>query len=89
LKLQNKIFLISFVVAVVITVVLAFALDSWLGNGFCLLAGLTGMVGGACYLVLGLLLLLLKNKSYTRGLIMCGLLIAAMGFILFKFFPQY
>ena len=88
LKLQNKILLISFAVALVITVVLAYATDSWPGNGFCLLAGLTGMVGGACYIVLGLLMLLLKNKNYTRGLIMCGVLIAAIGFVLFKFFPQ-
>ena len=89
MKLQNKVLLISFGIAVLITLVIAFATDSWPGNGFCLMAGLTGMFGGAGYLGLGLLLLLLKDKRYAKGLLLCAVILALLGFLLFKFFPQY
>ena len=89
MKLQNKVLLISFGIAVLITLIIAFATDSWPGNGFCLMAGLTGMFGGSGYLALGLLLLVLKDKSYAKGLLLCAVVIALLGFILFKFLPQY
>jgi hypothetical protein len=88
-KLQNKVLLISFGVAVLITLVIAFATDSWPGNGFCLLAGLTGIFGAAGYLGLSLLLLFLKDKSYSKGLALCSVILFLLGFILFKFLPQY
>ena len=88
-QLQYKTTLISFGIAVLITLTIAFATDSWLGNGFCLMAGLTGMFGAAGYIGLGLLLLLLKNKGYAKGLFFCSVILFLLGFILFKFFPQY
>jgi hypothetical protein len=88
-KLQHKALLISFGIAVFITLAIAFATDSWLDNGFCLMAGLTGMFGAAGYLFLGLLLLFLKDKSYAKGLLLCAVILLVLGFILFKFFPQY
>jgi hypothetical protein len=89
MKLQKKILLISAGIAVLITLIIAFATDSWLGNGFCLMAGLTGMFGAAGYTGLGIILLLLKDKSYSKGLFFCAIIIGVLGFILFKFFPQY
>ena len=89
MRLQNKVLLISFGIAVLIIFIIAFATDTWWGNGFCLMAGLTGMCGGAGYLILGLLLLFLKDKSYAKGLILCSIILALAGFVLFKFLPQY
>ena len=89
MKLQNKVLLISFSIAVLITLVIAFATDSWPGNGFCLMAGLTGMCGGAGYIGLGVLLLLLKDKRYAKGFLLSGAILLLVGFILFKFLPQY
>jgi len=88
-KLQNKILLASLGVVVLIIVILAFATDSWPGNGFFLMAGFTGMAGGAGYILLGLLLLLLKDKRYSKGFILSGIIILLAGLILFKFLPQY
>ena len=88
MKLQNKVLLISIGIAVLITLIIAFATDSWPGNGFCLMAGLTGMFGAAGYTGLSMILLLLKDKSYSKGLLICAIVIGALGFILFKFFPQ-
>ncbi len=89
MKLQNKVLLISFGIAILIILTIAFATDSWWGNGFCLLAGLTGMFGAAGYLSLSLLLLFLKDKSYSKGLALCSVILFLLGFILFKFLPQY
>lgn len=89
LKLQNKILLISITIAVLVVLSLAFATDSWPGNGFFLMAGVTGMFGGAGYVFLGLLLLFLKDKGYAKGLISGGIIIFLTGLILFKFLPQY
>ncbi len=89
MKLQNKVLLISLGIAVLIILVIAFATDSWLGNGFCLMAGLTGMFGAAGYMGLGLPALLLKDKSYAKGLLTGAVILAMVGFLLFKFFPQY
>ena len=89
MKLQNKVLLISFSIAVLITLIIAFATDSWPGNGFCLMAGLTGMFGGIGYLALGLLLIVLKDKRYAKGLLLCAVILALLGFLLFKFLPQY
>jgi len=88
-KLQNKVLLIGFGIAVLIILIAAFATDSWPGNGFCLLAGITGMFGAAGYLVLGLLLLILKDKRYAKGLLLCAAILMLVGFILCQFFPQY
>lgn len=89
MKLQNKIILICFAVAVLVVMVISFATDTWPGNGFCLMAGLTGMVGGAGYFGLGILLLLLKDKRYAKAVVLSGVILAVIGFILFKFLPQY
>ena len=53
------------------------------------MAGLTGMFGAAGYICLGLLALLLKDKSYAKGLLAGEVILALVGFILFKIFPQY
>lgn len=89
MKLQNKIILICLGIAVLVTLVIAFATDSWWGNGFCLMAGLAGMCGGAGYAGLGALLLLLKDKRYGKAVLLAGVVLLLAGFVLFKFLPQY
>jgi hypothetical protein len=89
MKLQNKILLISLGIVVLIILTIAFATDSWPGNGFCLMAGLTGMCSGAGYAGLGALSLLLKDKSYAKGFLLSGGILLLSGSILFKFFSQY
>lgn len=89
MKLQNKVILISIVFALSVILAIAFLTDSWPGNGFFLMAGAVGMFGGAGYLLLGLLLLFLKNKKYSYGFFKSAAVLMVLGFIVFKFLPNY
>lgn len=89
MKLQNKVALLSIGFAIVVILGTAFFTDSWPGNGFCLMAGLIGMCSGTGYLLLGVLLLLMKDKRFARGFMFSGIALLIVGFITFKFLPGY
>ena len=89
MSLQTKIILINIVLAVAVTLGFAFATDTFPGNGFFLmLAFITGCGGEGCVL-LGLLLLLRKDKSAAKGYLVCGLLFLLISAVSYFFLQQY
>jgi len=89
MKVQNKVILICIAIALLIILGAAYFTDSWPGNGFFLMAGVIGMAGGAGYLLLGLILLLKKDKRYAYGLFTSAVVLIVLGFIVFNYLPQY
>lgn len=89
MKIKNSVILISFVFALAVILATAVLTDTWPGNGFFLMAGVIAMFGGAGYLLLGLLLLFLKNKQYAYGLFTSAAVLMVSGFIVFKLLPNY
>lgn len=81
MKLQTKIILVSFGVAVIT----AF-LFSWTDNSYKVAAdyllsfGLTGFFGGLLQAIVGLFLLLKTDKRYAQGFLMSGGLLMVIGF---------
>ena len=89
MSLQTKIILINIVLAVAVTLGFAFATDTFPGNGFFLmLAFITGCGGAGCVL-LGLLLLLRKDKSAAKGYLVSGLLFLLISVVSYFFLQQY
>ncbi|HOZ79639.1 MAG TPA: hypothetical protein PLY34_16705 [Ferruginibacter sp.] len=89
MSLQTKIILINIVLAVAVTLGFAFATDTFPGNGFFLmLAFITGCGGAGCVL-LGLLLLLRKDKSAAKGYLVSGLLFLLISAVSYFFLQQY
>lgn len=89
MKVKTRVIFISITVALLIILGAAYFTDSWPGNGFFLMAGVIGMAGGAGYLLLGLILLLKKDKRYAYGFFTSAAVLLVLGFIVFKYLPQY
>lgn len=89
MSLTTKILLINIVLAVAVTTGFAFATDTFPGNGFFLmLAFITGCGGAGC-IVLGLLLLLRKDKSAAKGYLLSGIIFLLISVISYFALQQY
>jgi hypothetical protein len=81
MKLQTKIILISFSIAII-----AALLFSWFDSShkatsdYLLSFGITGFFGGLLQAVVGLFLLLKTDKRYAQGFLMSGGLLMVIGF---------
>jgi len=89
MTIQNKVILRNFILATLVTAVLAFKTDTFPGNGFFYMLGVIGAGAGLGALGLGVILLLTKYKAAAKGyLISAGLLILT-GLISFFLLNQY
>jgi hypothetical protein len=89
MTLQNKILLINTALAAVVITVFAFATDTFPGNGFFLMLAFIALAGGAGCFLLGLLLLLRKDKRAAKGYLFSGLLFLLIGLVSYLFLQQY
>lgn len=89
MTLQNKILLINTALAAVVTTIFAFATDTFPGNGFFLMLSFITLAGGAGCVLLGLLLLLRKDKRAAKGYLFSGLIFLLVGFVSYFFLKQY
>lgn len=89
MKIQHTVTLISIVFALAVILATAVLTDTWPGNGFFLMTGAIAMFAGAGCVLLGLLLLFLKNKQYSYGLFTSAAVLIVSGFLVFKLFPNY
>jgi hypothetical protein len=89
MTLQNKILLINTALAAVVTIASAFATDTFPGNGFFLMLAFITGAGGAGCIVLGLLLLLRKDKRAAKGYLISGLIFLLISLVSYFFLKQY
>jgi ABC-type tungstate transport system substrate-binding protein len=89
MSLQTKIIVINIVLAIAVTLGFAFATDTFPGNGFFLMLAFIAACGGAGCVLLGLLLLLRKDKSAAKGYLTSGLLFLAVSAASYFFLQQY
>jgi len=89
MSLQTKIILINIVLAVAVTFGFAFATDTFPGNGFFLMLAFITGCGGAGSVLLGLLLLLRKDKRAAKGYLFSGVLFLAIGAASYFLLQQY
>lgn len=89
MSVQTKIILINIVLAVAVTFGFAFATDTFPGNGFFLMLAFITACGGAGCVLLGLLLMLRKDKSAAKAYLISGLLFLAVSAVSYFFLQQY
>ena len=89
MTLQNKILLINTALAAVVTAVFAFATDTFPGNGFFLMLAFITVAGGAGCMLLGLLLLLRKDKRAAKGYLTSGVIFLLFGLLSYFFLKRY
>ena len=89
MTLQSKILMINVLLAAAVTTALAFATDTFPGNGFFLMLAFIAMAGAAGSLLLGVLLLLRKDKRAAKGYLFTALLLAAISLCSYFFLKQY
>jgi cyanate permease len=89
MSLKTKILLLNLVLATAVTLGFAFATDTFPGNGFFLmLAFITGCGGAGCIL-LGLLLLLRKDKTAAKAYLISGFLFLLISIVSYFLLKQY
>ena len=89
MTLQNKILLINAVLATVVITAFAIATDTFLGNGFFLMISFITGAGGAGCILLGLLLLLKKDKRAAKGYLISGVLFLLIALVSYFFLKRY
>ncbi len=90
MTIQTKILLVNAALALAATLGLAFATDTFPGNGFFFMFGLICIIGGIGCAGLGALLLLLrKNKNFAKGYLFSGLLLLVVGLAGYYLLNQY
>lgn len=89
MTLQSKILLINTALAAVVTTVFAFMTDTFPGNGFFLMLSFITVAGGAGCILLGLLLLLKKDKRAAKGYFISAVLLALIGLASYFLLKQY
>ena len=89
MTIQTKILLVNAALTVAATAGLAFATDTFPGNGFFFMFGLIGLIGGLGCLALGLLLLLRKDKRVAKGYLTSGIILLSIGLISYFLLNKY
>ena len=89
MTLQTKIITSNAILAILVTVVLAFKTDTFPGNGFFFMAGAIGIAGGLGFLGLGALLLLRKDKAAAKGYLISALILLLIGLIFYFLLNKY
>jgi hypothetical protein len=89
MTLQNKILLINTALAAIVTTVFAFMTDTFPGNGFFLMLSFITVAGGAGCILLGLLLLLRKDKRAAKGYLISGVFFLLISLMSYFFLKQY
>ncbi len=89
MKVENKILIINISLAALITAALAFITDTYPGNGFFFITGVVGIAGGIGCTLLGMLLMLRKDKSPARGYLISGIILLIIGLPSYFFLNQF
>jgi hypothetical protein len=89
MTIQTKILLVNAALTAGATAGLAFATDTFPGNGFFFMFGLIGIIGGLGCLALGLLLLLRRDKSVAKGYLVSGGLLLVIGLVGYFLLNKY
>lgn len=89
MTLQNKILLLNACLTAAVITTFAFATDTFPGNGFFLMLAFITIAGAIGAFVLGLLLLLKKDKTVARAYLISAFFLLLTGLASYFFLSQY
>lgn len=89
MTLQNKILSLNTCLTAAVITAFAFATDTFPGNGFFLMLAFITIAGGAGAVILGLLLLLKKDKRMAKAYFISALFLLLIGSASYFFLQHY